>query len=124
MNGQLFGTLKMGRRFHYYGDHEHIYIKTDDNFAVDSNNPAGGIHPGAGVLVFTFDYYEHDNHGAHIGYLKDGHFVCPNCLDAHHDGHADASVYLVNVTPYKQTCHDCKRLVVLGKTPAWCELWD
>lgn len=34
-----------------------------------------------------------------------------------------ASIYGVNIYPYRQSCCACGRVLVEGQSPAWCELY-
>lgn len=47
--------------------------------------------------------------------------VCVECRDQSADG--PVPLYMVNLLPYKQTCHACKKIISQGRTPAWCELF-
>jgi len=118
----LFSELPTYTRFVYYDNYAKVYIKTYTNYAVLESDPAQGIHPGH-VLVFTFDFHEHDNPQTQVGYLHVGHFYCFGCIDKI-TNNPFASVYLVNIGSYKQSCHECKRRVVLGRTSAWVELFE
>lgn len=62
-----------------------------------------------------------------IGYLIEGkNVMCLSCADRTDllRNNPDAcKLYDVNIGDYKQTCHTCHKVLVQGKTPAWCELF-
>jgi hypothetical protein len=49
---------------------------------------------------------------AQIGWLKYPFFHCMDCGPITDE--TDAKVFLINIRPYSQTCHKCKKLVVDG----------
>jgi hypothetical protein len=56
-----------------------------------------------------------------IGYLHEGYVYCVDHTPA---DTTYTPVYRVNIGDYKQSCKGCGKLLVEGKTPAWCELFD
>jgi hypothetical protein len=65
----------------------------------------------------------YDNDGnyeeTYLGYL---HADVIQCLD-HGVPVGAARLYRVNIGDYRQTCHICDKVMVEGKTLAWCELF-
>jgi len=69
--------------------------------------------------------------GDQIGYLVSAkHVVCLHCAGykvwqatgQKRPSHW-APLYVVNVSPYSQACHDCGAVLVAPRTPAWPELF-
>lgn len=66
-----------------------------------------------------------------IGYFDPrpemGLFVlCDECIKVvlYHGMNDPVKIYLSNVTPYKQTCHNCDQTIVEAKGEGWCELFS
>lgn len=48
---------------------------------------------------------------------------CPDCAAKHPHPHQGSKLWRINVGDYKQTCHVCRKELVMGKTRVWCELY-
>lgn len=65
---------------------------------------------------------------SHVGFIipnaGNGFRVeCIECVEKHHvkDGSA---LFEVNVYPYGQSCHSCKKQLVEPQSEHWCELFE
>lgn len=64
----------------------------------------------------------------HIARIKGNLVRCLECLkedDSNPDGFNEngSRLYLINLLPYKQTCHVCGKILSAGQSPSWCELF-
>lgn len=58
-----------------------------------------------------------------IGSLVKGRVVCRECV-AKEPYVRQVPLFRVNIGDYKQCCSRCKKVLVVGKTPAWPQLFD
>lgn len=65
-----------------------------------------------------------NNETEQIGFLtsENEHYavVCSDCADKRK---TQCAIFKVNIFPYKQTCIECKRVLVEGQTDYWPELF-
>lgn len=65
----------------------------------------------------------------HIGRLHGGLVRCLECLGETEDSKQPgtnengAKLYIGNIMPYKQRCHNCDKVLSYGQTDAWCQLF-
>ena len=67
-------------------------------------------------------------HMIKIGFLKSfdriPRVICINCISNQYGiDESTNPIYESNILPYWQTCYNCHSLLVIGKTPAWPELF-
>lgn len=67
-----------------------------------------------------------ENDTTQIGWFCNDSVICPDCAKEMMLKAGEirlVAIYRINIGPYKQTCHTCKKVLVEGRTPAWCELF-
>lgn len=60
-----------------------------------------------------------------VGYLYNGKFLCDSCSKFYQDeSNHLTDVYLSNILPYNQHCHNCGKLIVTGQSSQWPDLFN